>query len=251
MSTLSYGWPDSSVEGHPVWVDPSFVDLVSQHPELHALSGYLSSTATSVIFEGQSEINALQSSYAVRGYGSLLYALIRVLKPLRAVEIGIFQGFSLLSAAAALRDNGVGQIAGYDLFDAYPYRHAGKDQVSRQIVASGLERWVTLDKCDEADVHEQWQTADYLHVDVSNTGDTYRRVFAQWSRKVRQVILLEGGSSDRDNVDWMRQYDKPAIAPAVAELTRAYPGWSFTVLQPFPSLTIACNRTAIASGPPR
>lgn len=236
------------IDTHPVWMDPSFADLVRRHPVLDAMRRYLPASAASTSFDGQREINALQSSYVARGYGSIFYALIRALNPARAVEIGIFEGFSLLSAAAALRDNGGGRLAGYDLFDAYPYRHADREQVSRQIVASGLEHLVEIQFCDERNVHERYDFVDYLHVDVSNNGDTYRRVFDQWSHKVRQVILLEGGSAERDNVDWMRRYEKPAIAPALAEITERYPDWSLNVLQPFPSLTIACHRPPIAFG---
>ncbi len=148
-----------------------------------------------------------------------------------------------------MRDNGAGKITGYDLFDAYPYRHAERDQVTRQVARSGLQDWVAIEASDIDDVHERWESVDFLHVDVSNNGDTYRRVFDHWSRRVRQVIVLEGGSTERDNVAWMLRYQKPAIAPALADLERAHPGWSFTVLAPFPSLTVAFNRTAAAAAP--
>lgn len=235
----------------PVWLDSSFLELVRRHPQLDAMRRYLPATGTASVFDGQHAINALQSSYVARGYGAVFYALIRALEPVRAVEIGIFQGFSLLSAAAALRDNGAGRIAGYDLFDAYPYRHADREQVTRQTRVSGLDEWVAIHACDADDVHHQWDAVDYLHVDVSNDGETYRRVFDQWSPKVRQVILLEGGSRERDNVDWMHRYGKPPITTALTDLERSYPGWSFTVLQPFPSLTIACNQAAIATAAAR
>ena len=229
----------------PVWIDTSFVDLVRRHPPLHEMRRYLEAPTG---FDGQREIQMLQSSYSANGYGRVLYALARVLRPLTAVEIGILQGFSLLSIAAALRDNAGGHITGCDLFEAYPYRHADRDQVSRQVAALGLQPWVTLVSGDAHEVHARWDAVDYLHVDVSNTGDTYRRIFANWSTKVRQVIVLEGGSAERDTVAWMREFDKPPIVPAVHELQRAYPQWSFTVLRPFPSMTIACNRAAIAGG---
>ena len=226
----------------PVWTDASFVDLIRRHPPLQALRHYLDPPAE---FAGQPEILTLRSSYAARGYGSLLYALARVLRPRVAVEIGLLQGFSLLAVAAALRDNAAGHITGYDLFDAYPYRHADRDHVSRQVTALQLQSWVTLEAGEVHDIHQHWDVVDYLHVDVSNTGDTYRRVFGNWSSKVRQVIVFEGGSDERDAVAWMREYGKPPIAPAVHELRRAYPQWSFTVLQPFPSMTIACKRATI------
>jgi hypothetical protein len=237
------------VAGPPVWTDPAFRDFLRGHPALHAMLQYLEGPSP-IVFAGQRQIDTLQSSYAARGYGMLFYALARVLRPLQAVEIGIYQGFSLLSIAAALRDNGVGRITGYDLFESYPYRHADRDDVCRRVEAMGLEPWVSVDAGDALRIHERWDAVDYLHVDVSNTGDTYRRMFSQWSTKVRQVIVLEGGSPERDRVRWMIDYDKPPIVPAVHELRLAHPGWSFTVLQPFPSVTIACNRNAMgAVGP--
>jgi hypothetical protein len=244
--TQPYGWP-GAVDGPAVWLDPSFDELIRRHPELAAVRQHLPRSASADGFEGQQQLRALTSSYATRGYGSLFYALIRVLKPQYAIEIGLFEGFSLLSAAAALRDNGAGRITGYDLFERYPYRHAARDQLSRQIAQSGLEPWVSIHDSDAADVAAQWAAVDYLHVDVSNTGDTFRQVFSQWSEKVRQMILLEGGSRERDNVAWMRQYGKPAIAPAIDDLRREYRDWSFSVLEPFPSVTIACNHHAIAT----
>lgn len=249
MGELTYGWP-GPIDGPPVWMDASFEQLLDQHPRLRAMRGFLSD-ATTGVFEGQSAVNALQSSYGVRRYGELIYALIRVLQPAIAVEIGVYQGRSLLSAAAGLRDNRRGQIAGYDLFDAYPYRHVGHDQVSRTILAARLDHWATIHQCAAAAVPPRYDAVDYLHVDISNDGDTYREVFAQWSGKVRQVILLEGGAPARDNVDWMRRYGKPAIAPAITDLRRDYPGWTFNLLQPFPSMTIACNRAAAGGGATR
>jgi hypothetical protein len=198
-------------------------------------------------FNGQRELGSLRSSYAARGYDSLFYALIRFLRPKRAVEIGLLEGFSLLSAGAALRDNGEGRITGYDLFDGYPYRHADAGQLARRITRCELDQWVSVEASDIADVAVRWEQVDYLHVDVSNTGDTYRQVFTQWSEKVRQVILLEGGSRDRDNVAWMRQYGKSAIVPALDDLRRGYPAWSFNVLDPFPSVTIAFRSDAITA----
>lgn len=245
MTEPRAGWPERNSAAHPVWLDASFTDLVRRHPALDAMRRFLPLTAGTPVFQGQDSICALQSSYVDRGYGSLFYALVRALRPQQCVEIGLFQGFSLLSAAAALRDNDGGAIAGYDLFDAYPYRHAQRAQLTQQVVASGLEAWTTVHQADAAAVHEQVQAVDYLHVDVSNDGDTYRQVFAQWSAKVRQVILLEGGSRERDNVDWMVQFGKPAIVPAIADLRRAHPEWSISVLEPFPSLTVAINLAAM------
>ena len=246
--THPYGWPNAAVDGPPVWHDAGFAQMIRLNPALTAMREHLERPGPWV-FAGQREIEAIESSYRARGYGLLLYALARVLKPVVAVEIGIFQGFSLLNVAAALRDNGTGHITGYDLFEAYPYRHADRAQVQRNIAAAGLQPWASIAAADAFDVDEQWDAVDYLHVDVSNSGDTYRRMFGQWSAKVRQVMVFEGGARERDNVAWMLEYGKTPIAPAVRDLTRDNPDWSFTVLEPFPSMTIAVNRAGLARLP--
>jgi hypothetical protein len=40
----------------------------------------------------------------------------------------------------------------------------------------------------------------------------------------------------------MKEYKKPAIAGALQEIEAQYSGWRFTLLQPFPSLTIALKQ---------
>jgi predicted O-methyltransferase YrrM len=47
--------------------------------------------------------------------GRLLYALIRVLRPERALEIGVFDGVSSLHLLAALEANGLGTLDSYDM----------------------------------------------------------------------------------------------------------------------------------------
>lgn len=239
------GWPTRTEGAPPVWLDASFSDLLQRHPALAAMRRYLPPSPAAE-FPGRDGLETLPSSYADRGYGALFYALVRALMPKSCVEIGLFRGYSLLMAAAGLRDNGAGAITGYDLFEDYPYRHAQRAQVAQQIVDSGLAAWATLRQADVHAVHEHWSAVDYLHVDVSNTGETYRAVFEHWAPKVSQVILLEGGSRERDNVDWMLQYGKPAIVPALAGLRRDYPEWSISVLEPFPSLTVALKTPAAA-----
>jgi len=188
------------------------------------------------VFAGQANI---MSSYKDHGYEHFFYALVRVLRPVLCVELGVLQGFSLLAVAAALRDNGNGMIHGFDLFEDYPYRHEKYANVLERIEASGLYTWAAIHRADAFQVHERFDTVDYLHVDLSNDGNTYRTIFEQWAGKVKKVILLEGGSADRDRVEWMTKYKKPPIAEAIHEVRDAYPSWDIIVLDPFPSLTVA------------
>jgi predicted O-methyltransferase YrrM len=230
--------PDVPI-GAPFWRDRSFTTLVESCEALEALRNYLPPDLNRHFYQGQERVEALHSTYKDHGYGHFFYALARAIRPRCCVELGVLQGFSLLAVAAALRDNGAGSIRGIDLFEDYPYRHAQYADVEKCISACGLEGWSVVTKADALRTHERHQDIDYLHVDLSNDGDTYRFVFRHWARKVKKVILLEGGSADRDRVEWMVKHGKPPIVPAIDEIRRAHPDWTIVVLAPYPSLTVA------------
>jgi hypothetical protein len=235
--------PDFSA-GTPVWNDASFAALLAACPALEGMRAYLPATLGPPSFEGQPVVEALDSSYKDHGYGHLLYALARVLKPDRCVELGVFQGYSLLCVAAALRDNGHGAIEGFDLFEDYPHRHVAYADAAANIRASGLHDRAVAHQADALTAHERHGRVDWLHVDISNHGETYRDVFAHWEPKVTQVMVFEGGSAERDQVEWMVAYRKPPIAPAVEALRRSHRGWKFASLWPYPSLTLALRSSA-------
>ena len=223
------------------WHDPSFQAFLDSNPQLEALGSFLPSSLGTESFVGQREIEQLRSSYKKHGYHHLLYALVRALKPRQCVEIGVLQGFSLLSIASALRDNGdgAGMVEGFDLFEDYPYRHENYATVSARIKALGMQDWAKVHRADAFEVHRRYDEVDFLHVDISNTGDTYRIFFEQWSGKVKKAMIFEGGSAERDRVDWMVKYEKPSILEALDQIRDAYPEWRIMVLDPFPSITVA------------
>ena len=228
--------------GTPLWHDASFHALLDRCPQLANGVAYLPANLGAQAFEGQASIERLASAYRDHGYGFLFYALARVLRPETCVELGVYRGFSLLATAAALRDNGRGSIEGLDLFDDYEFRHESLANASRNIRANGLDHWARIQKADALRAHERFDAVDWLHVDISNNGDTYRHVFAHWAPKVRRAMLLEGGSPARDRVDWMTQFRKPPIVPAIEEMRGAHPEWTIGVLAPFPSLTVAIRK---------
>lgn len=232
--------------GTPLWSDPSFELLLDRCPELRPVLEYLPLRPGTGGFDGQSEIENVWSAYQDHGYGHFFYALTRVLRPRRCVELGVLGGFSLSVVAAALRDNGNGSIQGFDIFEQYPYHHERWGTVKERLEALGLLRWSAVHLDDATTVHERFDEIDYLHVDVSNEGDVYRWAFRQWAGKVSKAILLEGGSSNRDQVEWMKKYAKSPIAPAIEEIREAYPEWIITVLEPFPSVTVAIRSGAAA-----
>ena len=229
-------------DGSPFWRDRSFDSLLECCKGLRPILNYLPDDLKSTAYEGQDRVETVYSSYKDHGYGYFFYALSRALRPRNCIELGVLHGFSLLSVAAGLRDNGSGIIHGIDRFEEYPYRHARLADTKDHMRGCGLAEWSGVTRADALLEDERHRDLDYLHVDLSNDGDTYRFVFRHWAHKVRQVILLEGGSPDRDRVEWMEKYKKPLIVPAIDEIRREYPDWVVAVLAPFPSLTVAVRR---------
>jgi hypothetical protein len=213
-------------------------------PRLDAMRSHLPVGLAGESFPGHSGIAQLHSSYKDHGYGVFLYALARTLRPLSCIELGVFQGLSLLSVAAALRDNGRGTIVGIDRFEDYPYRRESHDNARDNIMRCGLRAQAQVRRGDAFAAHEGVASVDWLHVDLSNDGDTVRRIFSQWEDKVSQLMLFEGGGPERDRVDWMLSYGKPPIAPVIEALRAEHPAWRFAVLAPYPSMTLAIRAKA-------
>jgi len=230
--------------GRALWLDKSFRDAKAAFPVIKQTEEYLPRDLNTHIFSGQEEIDRLWSSYKDHGYGFFLYSLVKVLQVKVCVELGVLQGFSLLTVASALRNNGKGIICGFDLFENYPYRNETFDNLNHRITEFGLNTWASVEMMDAFQVHKFFnKKVDYLHVDLSNDGDIYRKIFKQWAKKVQKVILLEGGSPARDQVSWMIKYNKPSIHGVLQELKDCYGDWDIVVLNPFPSLTVALRRS--------
>lgn len=208
-------------------------------PSLGSIRDYLGTPHHALTYAKKARIEAVHSSFKTNGYGSFFYAFVRALKPKTCLELGVYQGFSMLSVAAALRDNGEGMIEGVDLFEDYPYRHAKFADVKRHIHACDLGDWTKITKEDATAAHKGFGDLDYLHVDLSNDGETFQFVFEKWAPKVRRAIILEGGADERDRVDWMVKYRKAPISPVIDEIRNSCPDWNICVLAPFPSVTVA------------
>jgi len=52
-----------------------------------------------------------------------------------------------------------------------------------------------------------------MHLDISNTGDTILETFNKLKDKIEKgsIVLFEGGSEERDNVEWMVKYKATPI----------------------------------------
>lgn len=179
------------------------------------------------------------SSYAANNYGDFFYGLMRVYRPKKVVELGTKAGYSAYHMARGLKANGKGRLYCYDLWEQYPLR-----SVPQSVAQKNLNRFkdiVKLTLRDAIEVDKLHQSIDILHIDISNDGEKLEHIIPKWIDKVHQLIIIEGGSRERDRIDWMVKFHRPPIRPWLKQLCRRYPVEYFT-LEPFPSVTIISKK---------
>lgn len=178
------------------------------------------------------------SSYSKAQYQKFFYGMVRLLKPSSIVEIGVLEGFTTLAMGEALRENGSGRLMSYDLFEDYEFRNDGYDNVSSRIQKAGLDDVVTLIKSDAYEVDKQVSQTDMLHVDISNDGYVFERMFDVWKDKTG-IMIFEGGAAQRDQVEWMLKYQKKPLQLSLETIQESNPQWKCYVIEPYPSITVA------------
>ena len=154
----------------------------------------------------------MESSYAKNNYGEVFEAIVDAFKPNTIVELGILNGYSTFHLSKRLNFWGRGKIFAYDIFEDYPYHHAKYEDV-KNIFADNSA--VSIQKKDAWEVAADYSSnsVELLHVDLSNTGETVRRIMEQWDSRMVQggVILFEGGTDESDLVEWRVKYNAPSI----------------------------------------
>lgn len=185
----------------------------------------------------------LHSSYSENNFGEVFSAIVDAFKPVNGVELGVLHGYSTFHIANAMKKNGRGVLTAYDLFEDYPYRHANYEDVVHFFKHCPF---VTLKKMDafEAYKYHASDTVDLLHVDLSNNGDIVRQVMEQWDEKIVQggIILFEGGTEERDQIDWMIKYNKPPIKPEIEKNPIINSRYVYATYLKFPGLTMLLKK---------
>lgn len=160
------------------------------------------------------------SSYELNNYGEILQAIAKSVNVGPMVELGVLDGYSAIHIGRALRENKrhtgyAGHLDAYDLWEDYEFKHGNKEEVQKRINHEGLMEFITLHKGNAYEVWNNYldKTIYLLHVDISNTGDTVREIMRLWNPKMvhNGIILFEGGSEERDQVEWMTKFNKPSI----------------------------------------
>jgi len=196
----------------------------------------------------------MTSSYEKNNYGEVFELITRAAFPRVTVELGVLHGYSTLHICKGLKflkDHWGADFKfdAYDLFEDYPYNHANMADVRKTLDDNGYKDTVTLHKEDAFEVYKHYEnrTISLMHVDLSNTGETVRKIMEQWDQKLvhNGIILFEGGSVERDNVEWMIKYNAPSIRKEMREnpiINRGVGWYAVGTYNKFPSLTMLYKR---------
>lgn len=185
--------------------------------------------------------NIKTSTWINKAYSYFFYGIVRGLKPKLSVELGTYAGFSAYYIASALKDNGFGSLHCYDLWEKYKYNKVPKQMADNNL--SGLPVRLFQEDGYTAFANYPPDSVDLLNVDLSNDGSTYLQILDSWYSRLTPgaVVLMEGGTPDRDNVEWMLRYDKQPICRALENrnITNKY---RFNTLPEFPGMTVLSKR---------
>jgi predicted O-methyltransferase YrrM len=184
----------------------------------------------------------MKSSYIENNYGEIFYQLAKAYPPAIAVELGVLDGYSLLHIARAIKVNRQGHIDAYDLFEDYEFNHGVQAEVQALLDKEGLGEVATLYKGDAYEAYKKYadNSVHLLHIDISNTGETVRKVMEQWDSKMVYggLIIFEGGSEERDNIEWMVKYKKEPMKSEIETNKIVNSKYIYGTYLKYPSLTV-------------
>lgn len=170
-------------------------------------------------------------------YGEFIESIIQVIQPKNILEIGILDGYSLNSMISSSSENT--QICAYDLFDEFNGNHSNKDEMVNKFINN---KNVKISYGDFYILHTQLQDKyDIIHIDIANTGEVLDYVMTYYYPKLTNhgIIIFEGGSVYRDQVEWMTKYNKTSIFDSIQKYTQK--GMNIKTYGNMPSITLICN----------
>lgn len=176
------------------------------------------------------------SSYEKNNFGELFYSIIRVYKPLKVIELGTKAGYSAYHMARGLKNNGRGSLDCYDLWENYEF-----NSVPLSVAEDNLKEYkniVSFYLRDAVGVDKKYKGVDVLHIDLSNEGGILEKIVPLWIDKVRQLIIIEGGSKERDKIEWMIKFKKKPITKWLKDFSYKRGEIEYFTIEPFPSITL-------------
>ena len=126
--------------------------------------------------------------------------------------------------AQALKDLGdrSAKVYAHDLFDEYEYRSCSMTKVWDNLNKYGVQDYVQLKLMSFDRWLNRMEDFDLMHIDISNNGDVIEKVYNRLSQNKSVKtgpIFFEGGTQERDKVEWMIEYNKREMYPLKDELS--------------------------------
>lgn len=189
----------------------------------------------------------MRSSYIKNNYAPLFEYTAEAFLPRMCVELGVLDGYSTLAIAKGLKkardlEDHVAPLNAYDLWEDYPYKHGDMAEVVDLLNDNGVGDFVNLYKRDAFEVYKEYaeESVCLLHVDLSNTGEILETIVEQWHTRLSMggMLLFEGGSEERDNVEWMKKFNKKPIKPVIETSETLNKYYIYGTYLAFPSLTV-------------
>ena len=171
----------------------------------------------------------MHSSYTNRiDFGTLIEGITIARNPSHIVEIGILEGFSLDCFRRGSGSDTV--IQAYDIFEEFNGNHADKSRLQEKFSEHPN---VSVEYGDFYKLHKGLKDVDIIHIDIANNGDVFEYAIQHYLPKLSEngVMILEGGSKERDHIEWMVKYNKPKIQPIIKK-------YGLKVLGVMPSITL-------------
>ena len=164
-------------------------------------------------------------------FGDILKSITYSLDPKTILEVGILEGFSLKCFADASSSDTI--IDAYDIFDEFNGNHANRENLLQNFKEY---KNVSINYGDFFEVYKYIENIDIIHIDIANNGNIFEFAIKNYLPKLSEkgIMIMEGGSKERDNIDWMEKYDKPKMQPIVKK-------YNLKVYGTFPSITIIKN----------
>lgn len=192
-------------------------------------------------------LSKISSSYARNNFGPIFRNTVVSLKPGQCVELGVLNGYSTVWMGLGLKHNAQfryheGHLDAYDIWEDYPYNHGSKGEVGKVLAEQGVDQYISLHHKDANEVHLLYEkdSIDLLHIDLSNTGDTFNSMVEKWHPLLRMmgVLMFEGGSVERDSIPWMVEAKASSIKKAIESNVIINSFYQYGTYDKFPSMSV-------------
>ena len=162
-------------------------------------------------------------------YKDLLESIIFLKNPKKVIEFGILDGFSL-QVFSSKKDC---QIEAYDIFEDFNGNGSSRDVVEKFKDYKNVS--ITYGDFYKKFLEIEDNSVDIIHIDIANNGVVYQFAIENYIKKLKNdgVLILEGGSEERDKVEWMEKYNKKKIKPYLESLNSKW-----KTIGNFPSITL-------------